>query len=58
MKKSNNTFWLIVGFLGGLFAVIENGHELYENYKGRMDDDGEEDHKVMGFKCAEVEDES
>ena len=54
----NNTFWLIVGFLGGLFAVIENGHELYLNYKGRTDDDAEEDHKVMGFKCAEVKDES
>lgn len=33
MKTKNNTFWLIVGFLGGLFAVVENGHELYENYK-------------------------
>lgn len=31
--KTKNTFWLVVGFLGGLFAVIENGHELYENYK-------------------------
>ena len=55
---NKNTFWLVIGFLGGLFAVVENGHELYENFKGRSDDDCKDDHKVMGFKCAEVKDES
>ena len=32
MSKGNK-FWLIVAFLGGLFTMMDSGHELYEDHK-------------------------
>jgi hypothetical protein len=26
-------FWVIVAFLGGLFTMLDSGHQLYEDHK-------------------------
>lgn len=28
-------FWVIVAFLGGLFTMLDSGHQLYEDHKSK-----------------------
>jgi hypothetical protein len=28
-------FWVIVAFLGGLFTMLDSGHQLYDDHKSK-----------------------
>lgn len=36
-------FWVIVAFLGGLFTMLDSGHQLYEDHKSKKVIESKED---------------